>query len=209
MTEAIRVWALDKRAAQAVRASESVDASTPLDPGDNESMIVMELPASVVRRHPELLNPQRSVALDVFDSLTRDVGRYGRGMHAQTRLAADRVRAIDEEFGLLDSAAVAELSGSTASNAAATASRWMRAGKVFAVRLGGRTLFPAFQFDELGAPLPLVRDVLTAYGPATGTALALWFTAPNAYLAGDRPVDRLGDRDEVVAAAKQAQQASV
>ena len=62
--------------------------------------------------------------------------------------------ALAAEFGLLSSSDVAELSGSAARNAGATAARWRAAGRIFAVTSGGKAaLFPGFQFDAGGQPV--------------------------------------------------------
>src|SRR5215213_383495 len=54
------------------------------------------------------------------------------------------------EFPTLTSHQVAEMSGSTASNAAAQANRWKAAGKIFAVNVGRGDRYPAFQFGDDG-----------------------------------------------------------
>src|SRR4051794_36732399 len=60
------------------------------------------------------------------------------------------------EFGLLSSAEVAKLAGSTASNRAATANRWVSQRKVFTVEVDGAPRFPGFQFSENGRPFPVI-----------------------------------------------------
>lgn len=58
-------------------------------------------------------------------------------------------------------------------------------------------MYPGFQFDEHGAPLAVVAEVLAALprDRLTDWDLALWWTAANGWLAGDRPVDRLAGSD--------------
>ena len=113
--------------------------------------------------------------------------------------------ALAAEFGLLSSSDVAELSGSAARNAGATAARWRAAGRIFAVTSGGKAaLFPGFQFDAGGQPVPVIADILTALADRLDPwSLALWFTGDNTRLGGLRPVDALsGDPDAVLAAAR-------
>jgi hypothetical protein len=92
-----------------------------------------------------------------------------------------------------------------ARNAGATAARWRAAGRIFAVTSGGKAaLFPGFQFDAGGQPVPVIADILTALADRLDPwSLALWFTGDNPRLGGLRPVDTLnGDPDAVLAAAR-------
>jgi len=111
--------------------------------------------------------------------------------------------ALIEEFGLLASTQVAELSQSQAENRAALASRWKREGKIFSVRHHAKDYFPGFQFEANGQPREAIAAVLDALGGAHGWETALWFTGANGYLEGLRPVDLLESKpDAVIEAAK-------
>jgi hypothetical protein len=101
------------------------------------------------------------------------------------------------------SAEVAAQSGSTARNAAAMASRWAREGKIFSVKFEGKTCFPRFQFQD-GSPIPAVADVIEAFPKhSTGWDLAFFFTNPNSYLGGRKPVEILrSDPDRVTSLAQ-------
>jgi hypothetical protein len=106
---------------------------------------------------------------------------------------------------LLSSSDVAELSRSAARNAGATAARWRAAGRIFAVTSGGKAaLFPGFQFDAGGQPVPVIADILTVLADRLDPwSLALWFTGDNSRLGGLRPVDAVsGDPGAVLAAAR-------
>ncbi len=71
------------------------------------------------------------------------------------------------------------LYGSTASNTAALAGHWRKAGKIFGVEYQGRILYPAFQFDSGGKPKPAIARILRAFEPYMGTwQTAIWFTSP-------------------------------
>lgn len=78
--------------------------------------------------------------------------------------------------------------------------------KVFSIRHGGVEYFPAFQFEE-GQPIETVAKVLALLGEKkSGWQLAFWFTSPNEWLAGKRPVDVLKDGEVVMlAAAREAE----
>ena len=125
----------------------------------------------------------------------------GPAMLRQLERNAAARQALAEEFGLLSSAEVARRAGSSATNAAALASRWRGLGQVFAVDVEGSARFPGFQFDADGRPLPVVADVVAALGSVfTGWELALWFTGGSASLEGVRPVDAMTGTSEDVAA---------
>ena len=94
------------------------------------------------------------------------------------------------------------MSGLASRNRSEPASRWKKEGKTFAVRLGRRDLYPAFQFQE-ARPRTVVRHVLAAL-PAdmTGWQKAFWFASGNGWLDGQEPQRRLEDGNRVVEAAR-------
>jgi len=61
--------------------------------------------------------------------------------------------------------------------------------EIFTVTHNGRTLIPAFQFDETGRPRPELQPVLAALADAgiSGWALWTWLTTPTALLSGEVP----------------------
>ena len=128
------------------------------------------------------------------------------GSGAEAELAVDNLelrRAYLDETPTLTAAQIHRMSGLTSRNTSEPASRWKSEGKTFAVRVGRRDLYPAFQFED-GAPRPVVRDVLAALPESmTGWQKALWFASGNGWLDGDEPQKRLRDRELVVAAASQ------
>ncbi len=110
------------------------------------------------------------------------------------RNAVARTEFLDE-FGALTSEQVAQLLGSRAKNARATASRLVAQGAIFSVEVASRRVFPGFQFSPAtGAVRPQVGEVLANLPAAlrsTDWQLALWWTTPSAWLDGQRPVDVL------------------
>jgi hypothetical protein len=122
------------------------------------------------------------------------------------RNAVARQELIDE-FGLYDSDQVADVAGSSASNRSATASRWLAAGKIFAVNHRGARLYPRFQFGMDGHPRPVIASVLEVFEPygLDGWETALWFTTASGWLDDQRPVDLLTrEPEQVVEAARHA-----
>lgn len=94
------------------------------------------------------------------------------------------------------------MSGLVSRNRSEPASRWKKEGKTFAIRLGRRDLYPAFQFQE-GKPRTMVRDVLAALpSDMTDWQKAFWFASGNGWLDGDEPQHRLEDGGRVVEAAR-------
>lgn len=180
------------------------------------------------REHPEItdraaLIPEvddaalLSEALALVESSQRRTERMQRTIEAmlpsevpsqvevlQARRNAEARAALLRECGALTSSQVAELAGSKARNRAALANRWRKEGRIFAVSHHGQTYFPAFQFGSDGRPLPVIAEVLRAFGDAgEGWPTALWFDGANGWLGGARPIDLLTrDPDEVAKAAR-------
>ena len=107
------------------------------------------------------------------------------------------------EFGLLDSREVHRLTGGTAANMAAKASRLKAAGRLFTVTHEGKKLYPGFQFGADGQPKPAMARVLEVMKPWAGHGwqIAVWFITPNGWLDRQRPVDLLDTDPEVIVAA--------
>jgi hypothetical protein len=94
------------------------------------------------------------------------------------------------------------------------ASDWKRRGRLFSVSHDGKELYARYQFDALYQPLPVIKDILEAYGEyADAWALAAWFHFPNSWIVKDgrpaggqdiplAPKDALDRRNDVVDAAR-------
>jgi hypothetical protein len=100
------------------------------------------------------------------------------------------------------------------SNKSHPASDWKRRGRVFSVNLGGKEYFARYQFDALYQPLPIIKEILKAFGPvADAWKIAAWFHFPNGWIAepgadGDSPravapKDALDRRDDVLDALRE------
>ncbi len=114
-----------------------------------------------------------------------------------------RVRFLDE-VETLASAEIARRAHSRSSNSSALAWRWRHAGIIFGVPIRGEWRYPAFQFDpDSGRPRPVIGRILATLAGRLGDwGTALWFTGPNGWLEGARPIDRLGDEESVLRAAR-------
>lgn len=131
--------------------------------------------------------------------LVRDPGDVEHAL-ALDNLAARREYLAD--MPTLTSEQIHDASGLASRNKSEPASRWKKEGKTFAVRLGRRDLYPAFQFLD-GKPHWVLRDVLAALPTdMTGWQKAFWFASANGWLNGDQPQRRLNDAEQVVEAAR-------
>jgi hypothetical protein len=73
--------------------------------------------------------------------------------------------------------------------------------EVFGVQLSGVTLYPAFQLDEDGEPLPVIAELLKLADERSiaDWSVALWFVAPHGKKPTSRkPVDMLKDKDRLL-----------
>jgi len=69
-------------------------------------------------------------------------------------------------------------------NKSLPASDWKRRSRAFSVSRAGKEFFARYQFDAAYKPLPIVKDVLAAFGEvADAWELATWFHFPNNWLA--------------------------
>ena len=117
--------------------------------------------------------------------------------HDNARLRAGYLR----ETSLLTTAQVRSASGLEPRNKSEPASRWKREGKLFAVRLRGADLYPAFQFED-GSPRAVIKKVLAALQKdMSGWQVAMWFASGNGWLDGDPPQERLLEPNAVIDAA--------
>lgn len=120
---------------------------------------------------------------------------------------AEKRKEFLDEFAVVDSAGVHEISGNTGSNTSQTAAVWRKANRILGLPVGQRTVYPAFQFDEGGRPYPLMKRVLDALpDDMTPWQTAFWLVSPSSALDGGLPLDaiRRGDEGVVEAARNEA-----
>jgi hypothetical protein len=143
---------------------------------------------------------------EVLDALApKDRGPLSAAGMLQARRNAKARRELLEEFPALTSSEVADAASSRAANRASLANRWRDEGRVFAIRVGDQQLYPAFQFDEDGRPLPGIGAALEHLrgGELNDWQTALWFASPTGWLGGRRPVDLLREGPDAVVGAAQ------
>ncbi|HWW63028.1 MAG TPA: hypothetical protein VN181_16760 [Thermoanaerobaculia bacterium] len=91
------------------------------------------------------------------------------------------------EVPMLKSSDIAKLTGSTARNASAKASRWKSERRIFSVSVKGVDYFPAFQFSEHGEPLEVMRRILELFKDFREWTIPLWFFGNNGWLPDEQP----------------------
>jgi hypothetical protein len=138
-----------------------------------------------------------------WNTLTRQVASEHKAEETIQKDTLAWRKEFMSDYECWTSAEVARQNGSTAKNAAAIASRWAREGKIFSVKFEGKTWFPRFQFQD-GSPIPPVADIIKAFPKhSTGWDLAFFFTNPNSYIAGRKPIEILrSDPERVVSLAR-------
>jgi hypothetical protein len=124
-----------------------------------------------------------------------------------------RMRTIQEVFAegeWLTAEQLNALQATPPANKAHPVADWKRRGRVFSVNYRGKEYFARYQFDALYQPLPIIKDILAAFGDVADTwTLAAWFHFPSPWLVrrdergatNVAPKDVLDRRDEVVRAA--------
>lgn len=149
--------------------------------------------------HASRLDPGKDLAQILARLLTR-------WQDVDTDLALDNFALRQEyldETPLLTAKQIHGRSGVRSSNPSEPASRWKKEGRTFALRIQGRDLYPAFQFQD-GAPRPVIKEVLAALPRGmTSWQKAFWFASGNGWLDGDEPQQRLDHGEQVVDAARQ------
>ena len=142
----------------------------------------------------------------ILDSLVALDPRAAAEARIDLRNAEKRKEFLDE-FAVIDSIRVHEISGNTGSNPSQTAAVWRKANRILGLPLGQKTVYPAFQFDEGGRPYPLMKRVLdTLPNDMTPWQTAFWLVSPSSALDGGLPLDtiRRGDEKVVDAARNEA-----
>jgi len=139
----------------------------------------------------------------ILDSLVALDPRAAAEARIDLRNAEKRKEFLDE-FAVIDSARVHEISGNMGSNPSQTAAVWRKANRILGLPVGQRIVYPAFQFDEGGRPYPLMKRVLDALpDDMTPWQAAFWLVSSSSALDGGLPLDAIRRGDErVVGAAR-------
>lgn len=83
--------------------------------------------------------------------------------------------------------------------------QWENEGRIFSVEYNGQKYYACYQFDEKGAPLPFLQEVLQHLHCTDSWSIAAWFYYPNSWIANGNsptaPKDALDRKYDVIRAA--------
>jgi hypothetical protein len=158
---------------------------------------------------------------DGFSDLYESADKVARVVVSQVRpgsiLLEDRlaqmmtVKKVFEEGEWLTAEEINALQLNPPTKKSLPASDWKRRGRIFSVSYGDKDYYPRYQFDAMYQPLPVIKEVLDAYGEyADPWSVATWFHFPNGWIAkevGDAavpvaPKDALNRVNDVIEAAR-------
>jgi hypothetical protein len=118
--------------------------------------------------------------------------------HEARRWAETRATFL-AEYESVTAPELARLTGSKSANLSARAHSWVKANRIFSVNDGTAERYPLFQLRE-GQPLPQMAEILPILKrKLSNWQIALWFTAPNAWVGAWRqPIEVLTESPDVV-----------
>lgn len=121
------------------------------------------------------------------------------------------IRAVLARGDWLTAGQINALQAAPPANRAQPASDWKHCGNIFSVFFGGEEYFAGYQFDAIGQPLPVIKEILNTLGPVDDSwRIAAWFHFENGWISGVgaregepvSPVDALDQRDALLNAAR-------
>jgi hypothetical protein len=132
-----------------------------------------------------------------------------QGLEEETLRRLQTIQEIFSKEKWLTGEMLNHLQAEPPSNHLLPASDWKQQGQIFSVTFEEKEYFPCYEFDTTYRPLPLIGDVLAAFGPVADTwKIAAWFHYPNGWIVesddnGIRaiaPKDALDRRDDLMKA---------
>jgi hypothetical protein len=123
----------------------------------------------------------------------------------------ETVKKVFEESDWLTAEEINKLQGKPLAKKNLPASDWKRRGQIFSVPYDGKEYYPRYQFDATYQPLPVISEILGAYGEcADAWSLAIWFHFPNGWIAKEvgggafpvAPKDAMDRPSDVIRAAR-------
>jgi hypothetical protein len=198
---------------------------------EEEDTELLSLSVRVPRHLPfgvaESLEEGMAKAVDIlvnstaFQDLSASADNVARLMVTQVRpgsiMLEDRigqmatVKKVFEEGDWLTAEDINKLQKNPPAKKSLPASDWKRRGRIFSVSYDGKEYYPRYQFDAMYQPLPVVSDILKAYGECADTwSIATWFHFPNGWIAREvgneavpvAPKDALDRSTDVIKAAR-------
>lgn len=133
------------------------------------------------------------------------------GIMLEDRIAQmTTVRTVLEKGDWLTAEEINKLQSKPSSKTSLPASDWKRRKRIFSVSYDGKEYYPRYQFDAMYQPLPIISEILKAFGEyADAWSLATWFHFSNGWIAKDvggsavpvAPKDALDRAHDVIKAA--------
>lgn len=121
-------------------------------------------------------------------------------------MRAATVNAILQNSEWLTATQLSDIINPALKNKHAKASRFLKDKRVFALLKDGEYIYPRYQFDATGQPIPVVEQVLKVFDGYTSFRIAAWFESTSSALNGKRPreVLELMSNDVLAAAVEHA-----
>lgn len=180
--------------------------------GQHEQLLVMcQGGFSAALKLQPFLTPELSAAFvktqqkTVSEALTQqlidrtDTSRLDERREA---MRAAAVKAILQNSEWLTATQLSDIINPALKNKHAKASSFLKDKRVFALLKDGEYIYPRYQFDATGQPIPVVEQVLKVFDGYTSFRIAAWFESTSSALNGKRPREVLElMSNEVLAAA--------
>lgn len=121
------------------------------------------------------------------------------------------VKKVFEEGDWLTAEDINALQANPPAKKSLPVSNWMRRKRIFSVSYCGKNYYSRYQFDAMYRPLPIIAEILKAYGDCADTwSLATWFHFPNGWIVKHvgheaiplAPKDALDRSSDVIRAAR-------
>lgn len=163
----------------------------------------IDLSAAEVGRFVALAREQRSLD-ELSEAMVRIQDPVSPAIARAAQATENSVKSIEDEFGLLTSAQVAQLLGSRSKTTAvrSLANDMRGRGELLAVRRLNKYLYPGFQFDRTQGRVKSVVSRLLQLADATeweSEDVVLWLVSPTTYFEdGSRPVDHIDNDPALV-----------
>lgn len=117
-------------------------------------------------------------------------------------LRAAAVKAILQNSEWVTATQLSDIINPALKNKHAKASSFLKEKRVFALLKEGEYIYPRYQFDATGQPIPVVEQVLKVFDGYSSFRIAAWFESTSSALNGKRPrevLEQMGN--EVLASA--------
>ena len=145
---------------------------------------------------------RQGVPLDVLTQQLIDKADVRRLDERREAMRASAVQAILQNSEWVTASQLSDIINPALRNKHAKASSFLKDKRVFALLKDGENIYPRYQFDATGQPIPVVAEILKVFDGYTGFRVAAWFESTSSALNGKRPREVLETMSrEVLAAA--------